>query len=428
MIVDTILLNVNMGLGLIDENLEGLMSYMKNVPLAFSLVGMAKSIGLAIALGVGAYETYMMMLGRRGMDVMKILRILILAICISNSGWIAKALQEPGDILMRDAKAAHDAAYSQVLAKEKEASAAQEKYVNRLSEVIDSVQAKKREAVTDIKFSDGIGEAIDKLGDMVSGEINSLMKKGVSALVSFICEWIQFIIRFVGEVIFQMIYYGLLVAQRIALYLMSLFMPIVFALSLAPPYKSAWAQYISKFLSITLWGFVIYVMMFFIDHILMYFISLDCKGYADLLAACTDDSWEHVATLGIQGVGSTCMYVVAMLIGAKVLSMAPELAGWLIPGGVSSSAGSVAGAMAMGAATGTAAVASGTVAMVHGGTSAVTRYGAGVAGATAAAEQQGASPGHALLHGIISQTSFGKAADAGGKTGTPFTDWGKYKK
>jgi len=37
------------------------------------------------ALCVGFYERWMMMLGRRGMDVMKLLRIVGISICISRS-------------------------------------------------------------------------------------------------------------------------------------------------------------------------------------------------------------------------------------------------------------------------------------------------------------------------------------------------------
>lgn len=48
-------------------------------------------------------------------------------------------------------------------------------------------------------------------------------------------EWINDVIRFVGELIFQMSYYGILVAQRIFMAILMIFCPIMFALSLAPP-------------------------------------------------------------------------------------------------------------------------------------------------------------------------------------------------
>ena len=102
MIPDLILNTVSFGLGLIDDNLEGLLEAMKDVPLKLSLISTARSIALCIALGVGAYETWMMMLGRRGMDVMKILRIIIISLCITYSNSLAAALRAPGDNLKLD--------------------------------------------------------------------------------------------------------------------------------------------------------------------------------------------------------------------------------------------------------------------------------------------------------------------------------------
>ncbi len=426
MILDTIILNVNMGLGLIDENLDGLMDYFKEVPLAFNLVGMAKAIGLAIAIGVASYEAYMMMLGKRGVDVMKILRILILAICISSSGWIAKALQTPGEELMTEARAAHHQAYQNVLAKEYVVSLQQEAYVRKLKTAVDSVRSKERIAeLTDWSSIDIASGLVTKINEIALGELNALGKKGAAATEAFICEWIQFLIRFIGEVIFQMIYYALLVTQRVALYVMTLFMPVAFALSLAPPYKSAWSQYISKFLSVSLWGFVIYVMMFFVDNVLYYFIDLDSQSYQNLLQQSMGGGWDDIATLGIQGVGSTCMYVVAMLIGAKVLSMAPEMAGWLIPGGVSSGSGGMAAGAAIGAAAGAVSMAAG---VAGAGAGVVMKAPNAIGGATAAgmavSNNNNATVGQAVAHGILSQTSFGKTADQSSHTSQPFIEFG----
>ena len=107
MIADLITMTVSFGLGMIDENLEKLLDEMKNVPISLSLIGTARSIALCIALGVGAYETWMMMLGRRGMDVMKILRIIIISLCITYSNSLAAALRAPGDNLKVEAQAVH---------------------------------------------------------------------------------------------------------------------------------------------------------------------------------------------------------------------------------------------------------------------------------------------------------------------------------
>lgn len=433
MIADLITMTVSFGLGMIDENLEKLLDAMKNVPISLSLIGTARSIALCIALGVGAYETWMMMLGRRGMDVMKILRIIIISLCITYSNSLAAALRAPGDNLKLEAQAVHHTAYADVLAKEKKCADLQQEYVKKIQEAVDSARSKERgseflsfSGAQDVIETIETG-GINKVADFIGNEINSWVKQGAVAMESYIIEAVCFLIRFLGEVVFQMMYYGLLVVQQIALYLLTAFMPIAFAMSLAPPYKSAWSQFISKFLTISLWGFVIYIAMFFVDHILQFYISLDIASYTKLTNQPADGSWSSVASLGIQGIGQTCQYVIGMLLGAKVLSMVPDMASWLIPGGVSSSAGSAMSGVAMGAVAGAAgtAMAAGSAATGI----AVSAPGTVISGASAygAAHSSGATPTAALTHAIFSQTGWGHRAAEGSRQPNTFGNWGKKK-
>ena len=68
-------------------------------------VGFARVIGLCLALCMGSYECWMMMLGKRGMDVMKLLRIVGLSMCITSSTWICNQLLIPGKALEKIGRA-----------------------------------------------------------------------------------------------------------------------------------------------------------------------------------------------------------------------------------------------------------------------------------------------------------------------------------
>ena len=92
---------LTIGLPAIDESLDKLLVAMEtfpNVAVLGDAVGLARIIGLLLALCVGSYECWMMMLGRRGMDVMKLLRIVGISICIGYAtpcrcparGWRAR--------------------------------------------------------------------------------------------------------------------------------------------------------------------------------------------------------------------------------------------------------------------------------------------------------------------------------------------------
>ena len=340
-----------MGLPAIDESLDRLLVAMEafpNVAILGNTIGFARVLGLLLALCVGSYECWMMMLGRRSMDVMKLLRIIGISMCISSSSWICSALQVPGKSLESTTKAMAMAKNREVAALELKVAQKQGEYLERLRAVQDSISTAKQiaEIGEDANWWDKLVYNVENLGTT----INNYAQRAAVAAETKVSEWINDVIRFVGELIFQMSYYGILVAQRIFIAIMIVFCPIMFALSLAPPWNSAWSQWMSKFLSLTLWGFVTYMCLYYIDFILMYNLQEDLVAYNHLLHG-TVNSWEQIGALGLQGIGSNCMYAMGMLVGAYIIRFVPEVASWLIPGGISSGAASPAGSVAMGAAT-----------------------------------------------------------------------------
>ena len=357
---------LTMGLPSIDESLDKLLVAMESFPKSAILgnaVGYARVIGLCLALCMGSYECWMMMLGRRAVDVLRLLRIVGLSVCITSSTWICNSLRSPGKALENTTKQMALAKNKEVAALERKVAEKQGEYLDRLREVQDSIDAaKKIEAIgEDAHWWDKLIYSVENLGTT----IENYAKRAAVAAETKISEWINDVIRFVGELIFQMSYYGMLIAQRIFLTILAVFAPIMFALSIVPPWSSAWAQWIGKYLSLTLWGFVVYMCLYYVDFILLYNLQEDITAYSQLLEGDVT-SWGQIGALGIQGIGSNCMYAMGMLVGAYIIRFVPEVASWLVPGGVSSSAGSTAGAVAAGVVSGAAsgAVTAGTI-MAH---------------------------------------------------------------
>lgn len=341
--MNLLLVPLTIGLPAIDESLDKLLVAMEtfpNVAVLGDAIGLARILGLLLALCVGSYECWMMMLGRRGMDVMKLLRIIGISICISSSSWICQALQVPGKGLETATKAMAKAKNKEVAAFELKVAQKQSEYLDHLREVQDSISTAQQVAAIgqDAAWWDKLIYNVENLGNT----INNYAQRAAVAAETKMSEWINDVIRFVGELIFQMSYYGILVAQRIFMAILMIFCPIMFALSLAPPWNSAWSQWMSKFLSLSLWGFVTYMCIYYIDFILLYNLQQDLIAYNHLLHGSVN-SWEQIGALGLQGIGSNCMYAMGMLVGAYIIRFVPEVASWLIPGGVSSGAGSAAG-------------------------------------------------------------------------------------
>lgn len=367
------LLNIlcTMGLPAIDESLAGLLQAMAsaNPPGFGPAISMAKSLGLLLALCIGAYESWMMMLGRRGMDVMKLLRIIGISLCIANSGTICSSLTGMTAGLESSAMSMAKSKNKEVAAFELKVAQRQAEYLERLRAVQDSVATAEKVAAIgeDAAWYEKLVYNVANLGDT----IRDYAQRAAVAAETKVSEWINDVIRFVGELIFQMSYYGMLVAQRIFMGIMTIFCPIMFALSLAPPWKSAWSQWISKYLSLSLWGFIVYTIMYYVDFILIYNLQKDLIAYDHLLAGSVN-SWSQIGALGLQGIGSNCMYAMGMMVGAYIIRFVPEVASWLIPGGVSSGAGSAAGAGAVMALSTTANAGMTAGSTVYGGATSVT--------------------------------------------------------
>lgn len=342
-----------MGLPTINENLNSLIDAMSSFQGSSSLGIIqvwAKIIGLTIALGVGANECFQMMLGRRGLDVMKLLHIVIISFCISFAGSIADMAKLPGKQLEITAKAMADGMNDAVKDKEEEVASLQQQYIQKVREQLRKLEENKEaeDAAKDESWYDKIVNSIDN----IKLSIENRMKEMALLTETKICEWISLLIRYGGEILFQVSYYGLLISQNIFLHILAAFAPLMFAISLAPHFKSAWSQWLSKLISVSLWGFVTYICLYYVDFIMLFNLQQDITSYESLMQnlSADVDGDAQIGAIGMQALGSTCMYVVGLLVGVRVLAFVPEVASWLIPGGVSSGAGG--SSAAMGAAAG----------------------------------------------------------------------------
>lgn len=329
------------GLETIDSNLIEILNEMSKAKPTFieSFIGIARIVGCCIALGIGSYECWMMMLGRRGMDVMKILRIIIISICITQSGFITGSLDAITGSFEASAKGAALGQAAILAQKEEDLAKLQNEYLEKLREVQDSLA--KAEQVINHSEDNNVFEKIGAyLNDLLIWS-NNLVKRATIFVEQKMTEWINTAVRYCGEIYLQVVLYGILVAQRIFLVLLAAVCPLMFALSLAPPWKSAWSQWMSKYISLSLWSWVAWIVLFYVVFIMEYFIQKDMLAYQTLI---NNHEQSSVGAIGLMGIGTTCMYVVALLVGGFVLKMVPEAASWLIPGGVSSGAGNAAGA------------------------------------------------------------------------------------
>ena len=235
---------LTMGLPSIDESLDKLLVAMETFPKSAILgdtVGYARILGLLLALCVGSYECWMMMLGRRAMDVMKLARIIALSMCITSSGWICSELQVPGKALEATTKAMAKAKNKEVAAMERKVAQKQADYLKRLREVQDSVETAKQiqEIGEDAHWWDKLIYSMENLGST----INNYAQQAAVAAETKVSEWINDVIRFVGELIFQMTSGGTMERTNTMAPMMSVIAWLAVAILLSPsclPLASEW--------------------------------------------------------------------------------------------------------------------------------------------------------------------------------------------
>ena len=220
-----------------------------------------------------------------------------------------------------------------------------------------------------------------------------------------------------------MTYYGMLVGQRIFLSVLKLFCPVMFALSIVPPWRNAWSQWISKYLTVSLWGFLVYLIVYYVDFLIMFYLRSDLTAYNSLLHNAVN--WNNIGALGMQAIGTTCMYVVGMLAGAKILSMVPEVCSWLIPGGVSSGAGSAASGVATAAGSAGVSAAAGAVGGAVGSVVGGSLGAASVVGSYNQNRGEGKSVTSSIVGSVISNTGLGQHYAAGGDRARSYNNVGK---
>ncbi len=165
-----------MGLPTINENLEKLLEAMAehsaNLGLDEIMIW-AKLIGLCIALGVGANECYQMILGRRAIDVMKMIHIIIISLCITFAGSNANMAKMPGKELSKIAYNQSNIQNDRVKDKEAEVAEVQKKYLEGVREHLQQLQEneKAEKQVSDIPVIGSVIDGIEELKISIQNRI-----------------------------------------------------------------------------------------------------------------------------------------------------------------------------------------------------------------------------------------------------------------
>ena len=136
------------------------------------------------------------------------------------------------------------------------------------------------------------------------------------------------IVMFLSLVIFRIGWWSTIFCQQILLGMLTIFGPIQWAFSVLPKWEGVWSKWITRYLTVHFYGAMLYFVGFYV--LLLFDIVLSVQ--VENLTAITQN--EGSASAYIQNAFMTCGYLLAAsVVALKCLNLVPDLAAWMIPEG-----------------------------------------------------------------------------------------------
>ena len=134
------------------------------------------------------------------------------------------------------------------------------------------------------------------------------------------------LIMFFAVVVFRVGWWSMIFLQQIILGMLTIFGPLQWAFSILPKWEGAWAKWIMRYLTVHFYGAMLYFVGFYVLLLFDIVLSIQFEN----LEAMTADGFAGY----LQSSFLTAGYLlVASVVALKCLSIVPDLAAWMIPEG-----------------------------------------------------------------------------------------------
>ena len=330
------------------------------------------AIGVLFYLG---YEMWPVIMGRKTPDVVALLRPFLLAHVIIFWGTFVALLRSPGLTLKDEGKTFYKGQWSKM----GNVAVRCDELQFRLNQIRDSLLADDlqklqvmKEAATswaNYQTNHEDGEAwyewvYHEIGDLWDGNgmqwldrfkdgfdvtlkmIAEVMTKVLDDLSQVIMGWIEKIIKWISVIFLNFNFIGILMIGQIGMGILGIVGPIMFGMSIFEVWHNAWAEWMMKFFSYSLYGWLAYTVMGYC-YGLVYF---EMQAYEKTLQKAINTSGaanglnEWAPSFAGQ-LGVTLNWVVCLWVGGYAMKFVPELAGVICSAPGSSAAAGAADAM-----------------------------------------------------------------------------------
>lgn len=139
-------------------------------------------------------------------------------------------------------------------------------------------------------------------------------------------QWLEGWVMKIGELIWQICVYLLFFIKETFAGILIVTGPITFGLSVLPAWKDAWIQWVARYVSVLLYGFIGFFVLAAALQLVKYGVRMDIK----ILETATSSS-EAFWAYSSSSVVTALYHFVCLMVGGIALKFVPELATWIIP-------------------------------------------------------------------------------------------------
>lgn len=300
-----------------------------------SFIGIATILAGMFALIYLGIESYKMMLGEKQIEVSTLLRPFMIGFVIMLWVPFINLIDVPCDALTDAAREMFENRLGEIDDAHRNRASIQDSITMRIVE--NSVSASQANEIS-------TDEEIHRMGIRLDGLINA-----VAGLQTYIVGKIRQIAFNILESIIIMLWkaavYLILFLRLMFKSVLAIVGPISFAFSLLPSWRDAWSSWVSRYITVNLYGFLAYIELALSTAIIQYNIEDDI----DVLQSVNADE-DAFALFTIFQSGYHNGLLPALVVSAIGLLLVPKVAEWIIPSSGTSGAASSAKRNAIGGA------------------------------------------------------------------------------
>lgn len=136
------------------------------------------------------------------------------------------------------------------------------------------------------------------------------------------------LLLFLAILLFRIGWWGMIFCQQVILGMLTIFGPIQWAFSVLPKWEGAWAKWLIRYLTVHLYGAMMYFVGFYVLLLFDIVLSIQLNDLNNVVSSGSGILHNGMLTAGY--------LVVASIVALKCLNLVPDLATWMIPEGESS--------------------------------------------------------------------------------------------